>query len=603
MKTGAFLVVAVVASCASAFSQASSIDITGPEIKAHVRYLASDELHGRKSGSTDDATAAHYIADQLKSYGLQAAGDSGTYFQHFTFISSVRLGIGNALAVIDGNGAIERFGVDTDFRPLSFTSNDSLTAPIVFVGYGISAPDLGYDDYAGVSVEKKVVVVLRFGPDGDKPQSKFSRFTSPRNKARIAREKGAACIIVITGPADDQEDNLLRLSFDQIGGSSGIPALTVKRSILLPLLERRGLSLKAIQDSIASTQKPHSFEVAGSQISVRTDVEEVTANSANVLGFLPGSDPAVKDQVLVLGAHFDHIGMGGEGSGSPTDTGAVYHGADDNASGTAGLLELAQKFASENGRIRRTVVFAFFSGEELGTLGSLRYVNSPPFPLERTVAMLNMDMIGRLSGKVLTVYGTGTSPSWIPLLQRYNADSSFTLTMMPDGYGPSDHSSFYAKNIPVLHFFTGAHSDTHKPTDTWNRLDFDGEEHVVRYVYEIAENVLKGDARPAYTRVETSTPQAGGDRRSFSVTLGIIPDFSGSTNGGMKITGVRPKGAAEKAGLASGDVLVKMAGKKVLNIYDYMGILGELKAGDVVEVEVMRDGKSLTARVTMERRQ
>jgi hypothetical protein len=324
------------------------------------------------------------------------------------------------------------------------------------------------------------------------------------------------------------------------------------------------------------------------------------ANTANVIGFLEGKDPAMKDQALILGAHFDHLGMGGPGSGSlMPDTVAIHNGADDNASGTAGLLELAQLLASDSAGLRRTVVFAFFSAEELGTIGSSRYVSSPLVPLASTVAMLNMDMVGRLRDNSLTVGGSGTSPLWTDLLNRENSDSSFKLTLNPDGYGPSDHASFYAKDIPVLFFFTGIHDDYHRPADDWETLNYEGEERVVRYVYRVAREVIAGKERPAFARVQSQRPSmGGGDARGFSVTLGVIPDYAeGGT--GMKIGGIRPGGPAEKAGLKSGDVIVKMAGKNVLNIYDYMGILAELKAGDVVEVQVQRGEQAVTVSATM----
>jgi hypothetical protein len=329
----------------------------------------------------------------------------------------------------------------------------------------------------------------------------------------------------------------------------------------------------------------------------------VIGRTSNVVGFLEGKDPGKKHEAVVLGAHFDHLGMGGPGSGSlDPDTAAIHNGADDNASGTAGVLELAQRLAADSASLQRTVVFTFFSGEELGTLGSAHYVSSPLVPLTSTVAMLNLDMVGRLKDDQLTVGGSGTSPLWADLLRRENPDSSLTLTLNPDGYGPSDHASFYAKDIPVLFFFTGIHDDYHRPSDDWETLNYPGEERVVRYVYRIAREVIAGRERPTFARVQSARPaMGGGDSRGFSVTLGIVPDYVGGTEG-MKVSGVRAGGPAEKAGLISGDIIVRMAGKQVLNIYDYMGILTELKAGDIVEVEVRRDGKPVTLTATMAKR-
>jgi hypothetical protein len=338
------------------------------------------------------------------------------------------------------------------------------------------------------------------------------------------------------------------------------------------------------------------------RVALQTDVVKVTARTSNIVGYLEGNDPAMKDQVVVLGAHMDHLGYGGPGSMTP-DTVAIHHGADDNASGTAGLLEIAERLSAMKGELKRTQVFAFFSAEELGTLGSGYYVNHPPFPLSQTIAMLNMDMIGRLEKKTLTVGGTGTSVEWNQLLSRENRDSTFILKMNPEGFGPSDHSSFYAKDIPVLFFFTGIHDDYHKPSDQWQKLNYAGEEQVVRYVFRIDRDLDSDSAKPTLVHVQSAGSRSAneGDSRGFAVTLGIVPDFGESTDG-MKISGVRPSGPAAKAGLKSGDVIVKMGAKKILNIYDYMGILGELKAGDEVEVGVLRDGKPFTVRAKMEKR-
>jgi hypothetical protein len=267
------------------------------------------------------------------------------------------------------------------------------------------------------------------------------------------------------------------------------------------------------------------------------------------------------------------------------------------------LLELAQKFAAEKNN-RRTLVFAFLSGEEVGMLGSQHYVVKPSLPLAQTAAMVNLDMVGRMTDRVLNIAGTGTSPGFNGILAKENADSSFVLKLNPDGFGPSDHSSFYGKDIPVLFFWTGFHDDYHKPSDDWEKLNYPGEEAVIRYAYKVTRDIDQADARPTYARVESqASGRAGGDSRGFSVTLGIVPDFTeGSTVQGMKISGIRPNGPAEKAGLKTGDTITKLAGKAILGIYDYMGVLGELKAGQAVEVEYLRDNNAQKTTATMAKR-
>ncbi len=579
-------------------------DIRAADLQVYLKYLASPELEGRGSGTPGNRKAASYIADWMNRDGLEPMGDGGTYYQTFDFVAAVRLGDSNVVS-LSGKQFPEQgkvLKVNDDFRPLGFSSNASVAGSMVFAGYGISAPDVKYDDYSILDVTGKVAVVMRYGPDGSDPQSPYAKYTSFRNKARIARDKGAVAIVFITGPRDEQSDDLVRLAYDQSFESSGIPAISMKRELVESLLATRGMNLTGIQDSIRSAKRPVSVQL-DADASIRTSVMNVKAKTANLIGYLPGTDPLLRDEVVILGAHMDHLGYGGRGSGSLVpDTIAIHPGADDNASGTSGLMEVMQWMGAHKSSLKRSVLFLFFSGEELGTLGSAYYVSHPVIPLDRSIAMLNMDMIGRLQGKSLTVYGTGTSPVWTPLLDRFNRDSTFSLKSIPDGYGPSDQSQFYAKDMPVLFFFTGTHNDYHKPTDTWDKINYAGEEKVVKLVANIADALDIMPSRPAFTKVQTSAPMAAGDTRSFSVTLGIVPDMAEGADG-MKIGGIRPGGPADKAGLLAGDVIVKMAGKKIMNIYDYMGVLGELKAGDMVDVVVMRGGSSMTVRATMQKRQ
>jgi hypothetical protein len=588
-------------------AQTASPEITAGEIREHVRYLASDALEGRGSGSQGNAAAAAYIEKNLRLYGLKPGGINGGYYQPFDFISAVKLGEKNTLAVKGPGiqGGARALVVDKDFRPFGFSSSGDAGAELVFVGYGVSAPEKQYDDYAGIDVKDKIVVMLRYGPDGSSPRGDYQRHTGLRNKARVAREKGAAAMIMLNGPADETDDNLYRLALDQGAGSSGILALSMKRDVLEPLFNRSGWTLKALQDSMRATQKPHSFPLADSRAELQIEVTRVKSTTSNIVGYIEGTDPLRKNEVVILGAHMDHLGMGGPGSGSMSpDTVAVHNGADDNASGAAALLELAQAMGAQASTLHRTYVFTFFSAEELGTLGSAHYVSAPAFPLNQSVAMLNMDMVGRLQDRKLTVGGTGTSPVWPEFLNRHNTDSTFVLTFNPDGFGPSDHAVFYGKDMPVLFFFTGTHDDYHKPSDDWEKLNYEGEQKIARYIEAIVGDIDTMQTRPGFVRVQvasTARGGAGGDSRGFSVTLGIVPDVSeGST--GMKISGVRPNGPAEKAGMKAGDIILSMAGKKILNVYDYMGILGELKAGDEVAVEVSREGTVMQVTAIMQKR-
>jgi hypothetical protein len=577
-------------------AQETSPDILANDIATHVRYLASDELEGRASGAEGNRKAARYIAALFENYGLKPAGDKGSYFQEFSFVSSLKLGSKNSLSFEQLTAPERRWVLepDVDFRPFGFTTNASTTGELVFAGYGISAADKGYDDYEDLAVEGKFVIVLRYSPDGNDPHSEFFSRATFRSKARVAREHGAAGLIVVTGPRDDEDDKPIKMTFDNAFASSGIQAISVKRRVLDEILEHLGKDLGTIQDSIRSKRKPQSFEIPGVMARVETDVQQVNGTTSNIVGYIDGNDAGVLDEVIIIGAHMDHLGFGGPGSGSlDPDTLAIHNGADDNASGTAGLLELAEVFASQKESLQRSLLFIAFSGEELGTLGSGHYVNNPFTPLDKTIAMINMDMIGRLEDKSLTIYGTGTSPSWSELLQRHNVDSSFSFKLVDDGYGPSDHAQFYGKDIPVLFFFTGIHNDYHKPSDDWQLLNTSGEKEILELVYDVTMELNRMPNRPEFARAQSASPDQGAsERREFAVTLGVIPDY-GSSAEGMKIGGLRPGGPAELAGMKSGDIIVQLHGKKIMNIYDYMDVLGTLSPDKETDAQVQRDGSLL----------
>ncbi len=585
-------------------AQTNPAAITAAELREHVRYLASDELAGRGSGTKGNDEAAIYIAAKLKVAGLKPAGINNTYFQPFEFVSAVKLGDKNT-AELEGPAGDRSLKVDVDFRPFGFSGSAAVEGPLVFVGYGVAAPEKQYDDFAGIDVKGKVVVMFRYGPDGASPRSEFQRHTGLRNKARVARDKGAVAMILINGPADEGEDGLYKLALDQGAGSSGIVAVSMKRDLLEPYFRAAGWPLKVLQDTMRAQLQPKSFELKDCSASFDISVNRVSSQTSNIVAYIEGNDPLLKEEVIVLGAHMDHLGMGGPGSGSMVpDTLAIHNGADDNASGTASLLELAQAIGSQASTVRRSYVFAFFSGEELGTLGSQAYVSMPFFPLAQTIAMLNMDMVGRLQNKALSIGGTGTSTIWPGLITRHSADTTFSITMNPDGFGPSDHASFYGKDVPVLFFFTGTHDDYHKPSDDAEKINFAGHEKITKLVNAIVSDLDTMSARPPFVRVQIAASGRGsgsGDSRSFTVTLGIVPDV-GESSTGMKVSGVRPNGAGEKAGLKAGDILIAMGGKKIMNIYDYMGMLGELKAGDEVMLEVNRDGKVVQLKAVMQKR-
>lgn len=578
-----------------------STAITADDVMTHIRILAQDEWQGRGSGTPGGAAAAAYLEQQMRAFGIAPAGTDGSYRQAFEFVSAAKLGSSNLLTAT--NGTTRRtLKVNDDFRPLGFSAASKFTGTVVFAGYGISMPQRGYDDYAGVDVTGKAVVIMRYSPWGDKPPQEFQASTALRAKVLKAKEKGAAAVIFITGPADADTDVPMKLSYDRQSGSADLPVVSLRRAVVDEWLRSVNVSLKAVQDSIMASKQPRSISLEKVSIDLRTDVELVRATADNVVGMLEGSDPALKDEIIVIGAHYDHLGMGGEDSGSlRPDTLAPHNGADDNASGTAGVLELAQFFARPENRPKRTLYFLAFAGEEMGLLGSSAYVNASTTPISRIVAMINMDMIGRLTDRKLIVYGVGTALGLDSLVTSKNADSSFVLKLNKDGFGPSDHSSFYTKKIPVIHFFTDLHGDYHRPSDDWQLINGEGTKQVLDLVASVAVDLGNAPARPVYVQAEMPRPMGGGDGRSSRVYTGTIPDF-GEQSEGMKLAGVREGSPAAKAGLQAGDVIVKFGKVDIKNLYDYTYALGEYKVGEHVPVTVRRAGQTLTVTITLERR-
>ena len=597
-----FIACMLIVSCAPKTQENISRDITAIDIQNHIKYLASPELEGRRSGEPGNRKAAEYIADKFKSYGLLPLGENGSYFQPFDFVSTVKMGKNNSLvASVEKSGAKVSipFELKKDYQPLAFSIDTSFTAPVVFAGYGITNDSAKYDDYAGLNVKNKIVVVLRYSPYGANDSTSFYKSSSYRVKAFVAREKGAIGMIMVIGPVDDPEAKLVPFVFDRGFGTSGIAAGTMTAPSFDSLLHLAGKDLRTLQEGINASKQPNSFELPNVSLALQTELERVHAQTSNIVGYLPGNDPVLKDDVVVLGAHMDHLGYGGPGSGSlKPDTVAIHPGADDNASGTAGLLETAKYFSGQRALLRRSMAFLSFSGEELGVLGSDYYVKHPLMPLGKTTAMLNMDMIGRMKDSVLVVEGMGTAPQWEPIVKKENADSALKLKLKPDGYGPSDHASFYGKDLPVMFFFTNLHDDYHRPSDTWDKINYPGEKLVLDYVVRVAMDVDTMSANPTFTKVAMAAPA---DRREVRVSLGVVPDYAEDIVG-LKITGTRAGSAAEQAGLKGGDIIIKFGESDVKNIYDFTYLLGKYKPGDVVKIVVKRGTEEVTVSATLKGR-
>lgn len=594
-----FTTILLLVTCTAAALPDRSSEITVDELRQHVKYLASEKLEGRRPGTTGNDLAAQYIANEFAQYGLKPLGDNGTYFQSFQFVSGVEADKKNALAASVLHTSLT-FTLDRDFRPVAFSADTSVTAGLVFVGYGISDDSLQFDEYAHVDVRGKIVMVLRFTPDYSKHDSKFDAYAPLYRKAFIAREKGAAGMILVTGPADESQPGLMALRIERDFRTVGIAAVNLRSDLADSLLRLAGIqkNLKTIQQEIYDTKAPSSFEVHDVSITMRTDVIKKYSRTANVLGYLEGSHPERKKQVVILGAHFDHLGWGGEGSGSmQPDTNAIHFGADDNASGSAALLELAQAMSAAKKSLQRSYIFAAFSAEEMGLLGASHYVKNPTSPIENTIAMFNLDMVGRLRDSSLYVQGVGSSPIWKTLVDDANTSFGFNLRLGQDGHGPSDHASFYAKDIPVLFFFTGTHPDYHRPSDTWEKINYDGKKAIAEFVYKIGM-LLDGADKPEFTRVQVAAAGMRG-RGGMRTVLGVVPDF-GEDAEGLRITGTRAGTPAEKAGLQSGDIIKKLGGKEIKNLYDLTYVLQDHRAGDKLELVFKRGDEMYTVEVILE---
>jgi aminopeptidase YwaD len=562
--------------------------ITGGEIREHITYLASDELQGRDTGSAGERAAGEYLAAAFARYGLEPMGEDGSYFLPFPVAGEAS--VKRATVRMERGAFYRDFELGRDFQPFGFSGSGELDVPVVFAGYGITDPQRGYDDYAGLDVRGKAVLILRHEPrEKDGQASAHAHFTT---KAINAREHGAVALLIATDPLNHADDESL-VPFGMGGGDDlGVIALHVRQSLARGLVRLAGKDLTEVQKKLDEALAPDSFEL-GARLRVSVEVERQTITARNVVGRLPGSDPALRDEVVVIGAHYDHVGLGAHGGLDPRAEGQIHNGADDNASGTSGMLELAQAFAGAE-RPRRTIIFMGFSGEERGLLGSEHFVKHPAVPLTSIVAMINLDMIGRLREGSLEVGGVGTSPGFRELVEAAVAPQGLKASLDPSGYGPSDHASFYAAKVPVLFFFTGLHDDYHRPGDDTPKIEFDGAARVARAAFFCAERLANADARPAY--VEVAPQGRGGNRPRLGVQLD-----QARTSGGAGISQVVDGSPAANAGLLAGDVIVRLGDEDIDTARDLVEALGGHQFDDKVQVVVLRGTERVTVEVTLTR--
>ncbi|MGH7556781.1 MAG: M20/M25/M40 family metallo-hydrolase [Gemmatimonadota bacterium] len=470
--------------------------ITRGELEGHVAHLADDALAGRRAGTPGAERAARYVVRAFQAAGLEAPSSHPAYLQTFDFAIGVELGPENRLILQHGDRRVMVFEPGRDFLPLAGSSANRIVQPVAFAGYGISAPEMEYDDYAGLDVRGKVVMVLRYGPEGDDPAGRFGRFLSERYKAATAAAHGASAILFVTGPATDEIDRLIPFQMDAEPGSLGIVALSISQSVGQRIAHTGDGDLVAWQREIDAAGKPRSRIVSDAVVNLRADLEPRTRTTHNVIGIVEGYDPGLSNEAVLVGAHYDGLGLGGPGSLEPVP-GEIHNGADDNASGVAGLIELAQHFASGPNRPARTVVFVAFGAEEEGMLGSAHFASQPVVPLADLVAMINLDMIGRLQDELI-IYGVGSSEAWPDIIERANREADLPIRLMAEGHGPSDHAAFYRRQVPVLALFTGVHEDYHRASDDADLLDYEGLTRVTTLVRHLVGLLAGTGPRPKF---------------------------------------------------------------------------------------------------------
>ncbi len=594
------------------WAAAQAADVNPATYLDDVRYLASDKLKGRGTGTPEIELAAQYIADQFKSFGLKPVPGTTNYEQEFSAVTSAKLSGTNRLTATEA-GKTETLSAPRGFIPFSFSMTGTGTvAPVVFVGYGITAADYHYDDYAGIDVKDKYVLLLRHEPQENDPKSVFAgRETTSHalftNKAVNAKNHGARGVIVVNDTFHHPGERDALLSFGTVDGpqNAGVFFVQVTSRTVDQWLKPTGKTLRGLTDTIDRELKPESFEIPNLTVGVNVDITREQKPAHNVLAYLPGQT----DEYVIIGAHYDHLGLGNEFSLAPSKIGQIHHGADDNASGTAGVIELARYFSKQSPpdkpTLKRGILFMTFSGEELGLLGSSYFANHPLLPLDKAVAMLNMDMIGRVSSGKIYVNGTGTGSTLPEIVNSTPVPAGLKIDLSDSvGYGGSDHMSFQAKQVPVIFFFSGLHADYHKPSDTSEKINSRDAALVVDYVADLATKLANSQDRPIFQRVaEKSDPHSGGTPTTsgYGPNFGSVPDFNEPPKG-VRFADVRKGTPADKAGLKPGDILVGFDGKEISNLYDFTYALQSHKAGDQVLVVVLRGSQRIEAKVLLTER-
>jgi hypothetical protein len=573
-----------------------------------IRYLSSDELEGRGPGTKGLEKAAEYIRQRFQGLGLQGPAEGGAFMRPFEISVDTEVLVEKTSLVLRGpNGEELKLKLAEDYQPLATGGSGKAKAPVVFAGYGISAPKLEYDDYQDADLDGKVLLIIRREPQQDDPESVFDgkKVTSHsyiRTKLRVAKQNKASAVLLVNDPfttKPKKQDSLTPPSGFGTRGQ-GVPFAHLAQAVADQMLEQSSVesgeksltSVEAISEEIDETMSPLTQPLEGWTAELEFTFEAVKAEVSNVLGVIEGEGP-LADETIIVGAHYDHIGYGPRGSRRPGER-AIHNGADDNASGTAAVMELARRFAERGEKPARRLVFIAFTAEERGILGSNHYVAQPLFDLEKTVAMFNFDMIGNLRDEGLLLGGVRTGKEFAPLVEKISENGELKVrTSGP--LGGSDHLGFYRKNIPVLFFFTGITKLYHTPDDDFETINVEGVVQTVDFAERLLDEVARLPQRPEFAKaLGGGRPGRGGARAH----LGVVPDFGGDQKG-LRLADVHADSPAGRAGLKAGDVIVKFAEIDVADIQDLATGLQKYKPGQKVDVVVRRGDAETTLSVTL----
>ncbi len=563
----------------------------------HVRILASDHLGGRGPGSEGIAKAAEYIASRFREAGLNPAGDDGTFFQWFELPGTKKFE--PQAARFERMDREQSFAPGRDWVPLPFSKPGAFEGPVAFVGYGIEAEEYGYNDYAGFDATGKVLVVLRYEPRSDDSDAKFGGRTPSRHslfarKARVAKQHGAVALLIVNPPSRAADkDQLYR--WRNTRQTYDLPMLHITRKTADALLAAGGLpSIARLDRQIVETRTPIARDLAGVRIRVEQGLSQHPLRVRNVVGLLPGRD--APDEYIVVGAHYDHLGTRG---------GRIFNGADDNASGTAGVIELARVLAA-GPPMRRSVLFVTFTAEEMGLLGSAHFVQDPVVPLDQIRAMVNLDMIGRLRHNHLTLFGVPSGREFPELAAAAAEAVGLTYDAPPTRsrlFGASDHASFYRRDIPVLFAFTGMHPQYHRPPDDWERINPTGAVRVLKMMRSLIVALADMTDGPHFVPPDEQAADDSHDRTAAgtppampSVRLGFAPDMQ-DEGPGLLLSDVTPGGPCDNAGLRKGDRILRIGDEEVKNLLHYVQLARKYKPGDEVQCLVLRNGRRFRVKV------